>query len=113
MAGKQLEVQRMLAYPKVCEFMDFLRSTLVKLVDEGNIMSTLRNSDPRTYKEECARAKVALELLQVIGIKEYAIKTMYKHTNQDNDLMSIVDLAKIAESYKMEAELEDELLQEL
>ena len=28
-------------------------------------------------------------------------------------VMSIVDLAKIAESYKMEAELEDELLQGL
>ena len=38
---------------------------------------------------------------------------MYKHTNQDDALMSIVDLAKIAESYKMEAELEDELLQQL
>ena len=49
----------------------------------------------------------------MIGIKEYAIKTMYKHTNQDDGLMSIVDLAKIAESYKMEAELEDELLQQL
>ncbi len=77
------------------------------------IMSALSNSDPRTYREECARAKVALELLQVIGIKEYAVKTMYKHTNQDDGLMSIVDLAKISESYKREAELEDELLQQL
>ena len=57
--------------------------------------------------------KVALNLLQVIGIKEYAVKTMYKHTNQDDGLMSIVDLAKVAESYKMETELDDELLQQL
>ena len=70
-----------------------IESNLMALTTEATLAlhNALSNSDPRTYREECARAKVALELLQVIGIKEYAVKTMYKHTNQDDGLMNIVD----------------------
>jgi len=52
MANKQLEVQRMLSYPQVCEIMGLSRSTLVKLVDAGAIRSVRIGKSRRVWSED-------------------------------------------------------------
>jgi excisionase family DNA binding protein len=52
MANKQLEVQRMLSYPQVCELMGFSRSTLVKLVDARKIKAVKIGKSRRVWSED-------------------------------------------------------------